>query len=157
MIKKATYTKSVTLSLLLLLFVFLTGCQKDPKANEAIGFLFGMFVFLIGTILTGLPAVILAAVSVSSSRKSIPILAILFTVVYFIFFVAMFSNLSFTENSEVTMIFPVVSLLILGLSIVLIVRGFRKRATGYASLSDADNSTVLDAIIDGENDDELLD
>jgi len=157
MFKNKTTPKYATLTVLVVFAIFLTGCQQDTKANEAIGFLFGMFVFLIGTILTGLPAVVLAAVSVSSNKKSIPLLAILFTVLYFIFFVGMFSTAGFASNSEITTIFPVVSLLILGLSIVLIVRGYKKRATGFSSISDGDNTDVLDDIIGADSDDELLD
>lgn len=136
---------------------FMASCQQDAKTNQALGFLYGMFTFLIGTILTGLPAVVLSAVSVSSKKQSIPILAIVFTILYFLFFILMFSNFGFADNSEMTTIFPVISLFILGLSIVLIMQGYKKRTKGFSSIKDTDEADVLDNIISEDNEDELLD
>jgi hypothetical protein len=144
------------LPFLFLLMLTLNSCHTD-EGKEAVGFFIGFVVFLIGTIVTGLPAIILSAVSISSKNSTVPILAIVFTVGYILFFMAQISI--FTDSpadlESATMIFPTISGVIIVMCIIFIVIGFNKRKHGFTSKKD-DNQSALDEILNDEDDNDLL-
>lgn len=144
------------LPFILLLMLTLNSCHTD-EGKEVVGFFVGFVVFLIGTIITGIPAIILSAVSISSKNSAVPILAIVFTVGYFLFFIAQISIFTDTPADLETsvMMFPTITGIIIALCIVFIIMGFNKRKHGFTSKKD-DNQSALDEILNDEDDNDLL-
>ncbi len=144
------------LPFILLLMFTLNSCHTD-EGKEVVGFFVGFVVFLIGTIITGIPAIILSAVSISSKNSTVPILAIVFTVGYFLFFIAQISIFTDTpaDLESAAMIFPAISGIIIAMCIIFIVIGFNKRKNGFPSKKD-DTQTALDEILSEEDENDLL-
>lgn len=144
-------------SLLLVLVLALFSSCESEESKELAGFLVGFVVFLTGTILTGIPAVILAAVSINTKNPSTPIIAIVLTVLYAFFF---FAQLIVFSDSPVgldgaVMLFPVITIAIIIMCVLFIIMGYKKRKIGFTSNADEDVD-VLDNIINTEEDQELL-
>jgi hypothetical protein len=144
------------IGLFLLSTVLFSSCESE-EGKELAGFLIGFIVFLTGTILTGIPAIILSALSINTKSTSVPILAIVLTVLYTFFF---FAEVSIFADSPVgldgsVILFPVITVAIIALSVVFIVMGFNKRKKGFTTNAD-EKTDVLDDIINSEDDQELL-
>ncbi len=144
------------LSILILILISLNSCQTE-EGKEVVGFFVGFVVFLIGTIITGIPAIILSAISISSKKSAIPILAIVFTVGYFLFFIAQVTIFTDTpaDLESASMMFPTISGVIIAMCIVFIIMGFSKRNKGFTNTKD-DNQSALDDILNEEDDNDLL-
>ena len=142
--------------LLILSTLLFTGC-KNGEADEAIGFFLGFIVFLCGTIVTGIPAIILSAISISTKNVSVPVIAIVLTALYGIFFfieVSIFSDVP-GGMKDTMFLFPLITLAIIGMCITFIVMGFKKRKNGFSSNADSEID-LLDNIINSEEDKDLL-
>lgn len=142
--------------ILILSLLLLSGCNSE-EGKELAGFLVGFIVFLTGTILAGIPAIILSALSLNTKSSSVPTIAIVLTVLYSLFFFAEISIFSDSPavQGESVMIFPFITFAILAMCVVFIVMGFKKRKSGFTTNSD-DEIDVLDNIINSEEEQDLL-
>lgn len=139
-----------------LLLIFITSCNTE-EGKEFASFFVGFIVFLIGTVIVGIPGIVMSAISITSKHKSVPILAIVFTALYAIFFVMMMSVFAQGKSTNLDgsiMIFPIVNVSIIVMNIAFIVMGFKKRASQPTTTAD-DKSDVLDDIIN-ETDNDLI-
>lgn len=137
----------------LLLF---SSCESE-ESKELAGFLVGFVVFLSGTIVTGIPAIVLSTMSINTKSSSVPTIAIVLTVLYSLFF---FAQVSIFSDSPVgldgsVVLFPVITLAIIALCVVFIVMGFKRRKNGFTTNAD-EKEEVLDNIINSEEDQDLL-
>lgn len=142
--------------LFLLSVVLFSSCESE-EGKELAGFLVGFVVFLTGTIIAGIPALILSALSMNTKSSSVPVIAIVLTVLYSFFFVA---EVSIFSDSPVgldgsVVLFPIITIAIIAMCIVFITMGFKKRKNGFATNAD-DDIDVLDNIINSEEDKDLL-
>lgn len=144
-------------SLLFMLSLLLFSSCKTDEGKELVGFFVGFMVFLTGTIVTGIPAIVLSAVSINSKSPSVPIIAIVLTSLYSLFF---FAEVSMFADSPVgldgsVMLFPVITIAIIVMCVVFITTGYKKRKNGFTSNAD-EKVDVLDKIINSEEDQDLL-
>lgn len=148
-------SKSILLTLPFLLML-VSSCNTQ-EGKEFASFFIGFVVFLVGTVIVGIPGIVLSAISISSPQKSIPILAIVFTALYLIFFLIMMSVFGQSPSANLDgsiMIFPVINVAIVIMNAVFIYMGFKNRRN--LPVSRADNkSDVLDDILN-EDDKDLI-
>lgn len=138
-----------------LLLIFITSSCKTEEGREFASFFVGFIVFLVGTVIVGIPGIVMSAISISSKQKSIPILAIVFTSLYAVFFVLMMSVFGTSDATKLDgsiMIFPIVNVSIIAMNIIFIVMGYKNRKNRPVSSAD-DNSGLLDDIINEEESD----
>ncbi|MCB9188871.1 MAG: hypothetical protein H6599_06270 [Flavobacteriales bacterium] len=139
------------LPFLLLLF---SSCNTE-EGKEFASFFIGFVVFLVGTIIVGIPGIVLSAISISSPQKSVPILAIVFTALYLIFFLIMMSVFGQSPAANLDgsiMIFPVINVAIVIMNSVFIYMGFKSRRNQPVSKAD-ERSQLLDDILNEEDKD----
>ncbi|MFT5600627.1 MAG: hypothetical protein ACI9N1_000863 [Flavobacteriales bacterium] len=149
---KALINKSKTLLPIILGLFILTSCE-DEETQEAFGFLLGFFIFLGGTILTSIPAIVLSSVSISNRSKVVFILAILFTVLSTFFLIAelnLFMEAAYQGDKNTIIVFPAITFMMIILCIVMIVIGV-KRSASEAIKSKLSNND-LDKIIEDSED-----
>lgn len=138
-----------------LLLILITSSCNTQEGKEFASFFVGFIVFLVGTVIVGIPGIVMSAVSISSKQKSVPILAIVFTSLYAVFFVLMmsvFGSSSATKLDGSIMIFPIVNVSIIIMNIIFIVMGYKNRSNQPTTSAD-DNSGLLDDIINEEDPD----
>lgn len=149
---KALINKSKTLLPIILGLFILTSCE-DEETQEAFGFLLGFFIFLGGTILTSIPAIVLSSVSISNRSKVVFILAILFTILSTFFLIAelnLFMEAAYQGDKNTIIVFPAITFMMIILCIVMIVIGV-KRSASEAIKSKLSNND-LDKIIEDSED-----
>lgn len=149
---KSFINKSKTLLPIILGLFILTSCE-DEETQEAFGFLLGFFIFLGGTILTSIPAIVLSSVSISNRSKVVFILAILFTVLSTFFLIAelnLFMEAAYQGDKNTIIVFPAITFMMIILCIVMIVIGV-KRSASEAIKSKLSNND-LDKIIEDSED-----
>lgn len=144
------------LPILLISTLLFSSCNSE-EAEELTGFIIGFLVFLMGTILTGIPAIVFSAISIKTKSPYVPVIAIVLTVVYSVF---LFMELRIFSESPTGLtgsvaLFPLITVAIIVLCIVFIVMGFKNRKLGYTSNAD-EKVDVLDNIINSEEDQDLL-
>ncbi len=153
--EKKISLKLVSLFLPLVL-LFLSSCNTE-EGKEFASFFVGFVVFLVGTVVVGIPGIVFSAISISSKHKSMPILAIVFTVLYLVFFVIMmnvFTQGNGTNLDGSIMVFPIINIAIIIMNAVFIYMGFKNRAD--QPVSSADNSTdLLDDVL-GEDEENTI-
>ncbi len=144
-------------SFLLLLAPVLFGSCESEEGKELAGFLVGFVVFLIGTIVTSIPAIIFSALSINTKSSSVPIIAIVLTVLSFFFLIAQVTI--FSDSPEgldgSVVLFPIITIAIIAMCIVFIVMGIKNRKNGFNSNAD-EEIDVLDNIINSEEEQEIL-
>jgi hypothetical protein len=152
--KIALRLASIILPLFLL---FMTSCNTE-EGKEFASFFVGFIIFLVGTVLVGIPGIVFSAISISSKHKSVPILAIVFTSLYAVFFIMMMSI--FSQGDAMNLdgsiaIFPIINIVIIIMNIAFIVMGYKKRANQPVSGAD-EKIDLLDDIINDEGDEDLI-
>lgn len=146
------FTPKLVAYTLPLLLLFLTSCDTE-EGREFASFFVGFIVFLVGTVIVGIPSIVFAAISISSRHKSIPILAIVFTVLYLVFFVIMMTVFGQGEATDLDgsiMVFPIINMSIIIMNAVFIYMGFKNRAKRPISSADDQSDLLDDMINEGE-------
>jgi hypothetical protein len=149
---KALINKSKTLLPIILGLFILTSCE-DEETQEAFGFLLGFFIFLGGTILTSIPAIVLSSVSISNRSKVVFILAILFTILSTFFLIAelnLFMEAAYQGDKNTIIVFPAITFMMIILCIVMIVIGVKRSASEAIKSKLLNNN--LDKIIEDSED-----
>ncbi|WP_258543317.1 hypothetical protein [Parvicella tangerina] len=144
-VKKALRLSTFILPLFLLL---LSSCNTE-EGKEFASFFVGFVIFLVGTVVVGIPGIVFSAISISSKHKSMPILAIVFTVLYLVFFVIMmsvFGQGKATKLDGSIIVFPIINMAIIIMNAVFIYMGFKNRANQPISSAD-DQADLLDDLI----------
>lgn len=149
--------KAITLSSIVAIALLFSSCESE-QGKEVVGFFVGFVIFMIGTVIVGIPSIVLSSVSLTSEKNTIPVLAIIFTVLYFIFFLISFEAFSDTPSGldSSVAVFPVVNLAIIAMDIVFIVKGYKKRGNKEVSKADSKTSLLDDIINEEDPDDGLL-
>lgn len=155
MTMKNSFNKILSISLILLL-IFLASCQSE-KGQEVVSFLVGFVIFMVGTVVVGIPSIVLSAVSISAKNTTVAILAIVFTVLYLLFFFISVNTFSQTPGGldGSIAIFPVINLIIIVMNSIFIYRGFKTRNNQDYSKSDS-KSNLLDDIINSTEEEDTL-
>lgn len=152
--KRATFNYSFLILIIVLLTLSLNSCNTE-EGKEFASFFVGFIIFLVGTVVVGIPGIVMSAVSISSKHKALPILAIVFTALYLVFFIMMvgiFADSSATDLEGSVSIFPLITIAIIIMNIVFIIMGYKNRAKKPISSADG-KGDILDDII---NDDSLI-
>ena len=145
--------KAIALSLPVLLLL-ISSCNTE-EGKEFASFFVGFVIFLVGTVVVGIPGIVFAAISISSKHKAVPILAIVFTVLYLIFFVIMmnvFSQGDATDLDGSVAVFPIINIAIIIMNAVFIYMGIKNRKNQPTSSAD-DQTGLLDDIINEKEED----
>lgn len=137
-----------------LILLFLTSCESE-EGKEFASFFIGFIVFLAGTVVVGIPGIVFSAISISSNRQSVPILAIVFTALYLVFFVIMmnvFMQGGSAELDDSIVVFPIINMTIIIMNIIFIAMGYKKRKN--QPITSADNKDdLLDDIVEEQEED----
>lgn len=128
----------------------MSSCNTE-EGKEFVGFFVGFVIFLVGTVVVGIPGIVFSAISISSKHRAVPILAIVFTSLYLIFFMVMmdvFGQGDAKVDGSV-MVFPVINIAIILMNALFIYMGIKNRKNQPVSSAD-DKTSLLDDIINEE-------